>query len=143
MKRLLYLGFAVIVMLIFNSCDTPLSKYEPKNDEERNIIALLNTYLNSRNNGDINTLTSLFHDNGMYIAGNGATFDKKGIGASKPEWWVQYGKTKLLNSEFKIDGNNATVTSTGKWGVAYKNPHVCTLVKENDKWLFIKIKTGN
>ena len=143
MNRFLYISFALAVFLVFNSCDPPLSKYEPKNDDERSVLKLLNSYVDSRNNGEMDKLASLFHEDGKYISNRGAIFTKTQIAESKPDFWTSAGAFKLLNSEFIIDGNQATVKSTGKYGVHYKNPHVCTLVKEDGQWLFMKITAGN
>ena len=77
MKRFIYISLILALFLVFNSCDTPLSKYEPKNDEEKNIVALLNTYCDARNRGDIVTLHSLFDDKGQYISARGAILTKK------------------------------------------------------------------
>ena len=143
MKIIKYTIFVLSAFLLLNSCDTSLNEYVPKNDDERNIVSILNTYVDSRNNGDINTFTSLLHDEGKYIAGNGGKFTKKQIAESDPEWWVQYGKMKLLNSEFVINGNEAKVSSTGKWGGVYKAPHITSLINKDGTWLIVKIKTGN
>ena len=145
MQRILYVIFVLAGFLLFNSCDTPLSEYVPKDDEEKNIVNLLNTYIDARNNGDMNTLASLFLDNGQYVAGVGRTFTKSQIAESQPAWWVQMGKIRLLNSEFTITGNEARVSSTAKWGKglsASPYTHVATLVKEDGRWLFLKIETG-
>ena len=56
MKMSLYFSLVLVVFLLFNSCDTPLSKYEPKNDDEKIILKLLYTYVDARNNGDMNAL---------------------------------------------------------------------------------------
>jgi Domain of unknown function (DUF4440) len=141
MKRTLLSIFILSVVLLFNSCDTPLNEYKPKSDDEKQIIALLNAYLDARNNGDINRLASMFHEKGEYIAGIGATFTKKQIAESKPDWWIQFGTLKLLSPEFKINGNEATVNSTAKFGMALKSPHICTLIKENGNWCIMKIVT--
>ena len=143
MKRIKYAIFVLFACLLFNSCDTSLNEYVPKNDTEKDITALLNTYLDARNNGEINKLASMFHDNGMYIAGNGATFTKSQIAESGTEWWVQYGKIKLLTPEININDNEATVSCTAKFGVSYKTPHICTLIRDNENWLIMKVKTGN
>lgn len=143
MQKIKFIIFVLSACLLFNSCDTPLNEYVPKNDTEKDITGLLNIYLEARNNGDIKRLASTFADDGQYIAGNGARWTKSKIAESDAEWWVQYGKVKLLNSEFKINGKEATVSSTGKWGVAYKTPHIVSLVKEDGTWLIVTIKTGN
>ena len=135
--------FVLSVFLLLQSCETSLTEYTPKNDSEKQIKELLTTYVDARNKGDIATLAALFHDNGKYLAGNGATWTKIQIAESKPEWWVQYGTVKLLNSEFTITDTEATVTSTGKWGYTFKTPHIAALIKEDGKWLIVKVKTGN
>lgn len=146
MNKVLYSSLVVASFLVFNSCDTPLSKYGPKNDAEKNIVVLLSTYLEARNNGDINTLTSLFNENGIYISGVSGTYTKSKIADSKPDWWMQYGTIELVNSKFAVSDNEATVTSTAKAGKGLSTvpfPHITKLVKENDEWLIMKIETSN
>lgn len=127
MKSIQYFIVIIFACLLLNSCEKSLNEYVPENDTEKKIVSLLNTYVDARNNGDIKILTSIFADNAKYIAGNGARWTKSQIANSDPEWWVQYGKVKLLNSEFKISENDATVTSTGKWGYTFKTPHITSL----------------
>ena len=143
MNRIFFVSFTLAAILLLTSCDSSLQDYKPKNDAEKSIKDLLVTYVEARNNGDVDTIMSLLHENCQYAAGTGGTFTKSQLADKNPDWWVEWGKIKLLNSEFKINDNVATVSSTGKWGVHFKNPHVCTLVNEDGKWLITKIKTGN
>ena len=143
MKRLFRVSLALVVLVMFNSCESSLKDYKPKNDAEKSIKELLITYVDARNSGDIDTVMSLLHDNCKYVAGTGGTFTKSELAKKEPDWWIEWGQIKLLDSDFKIAGNEATVSSTGKWGVHFKNPHICTLVKEEDRWLIVKVKTGN
>ena len=147
MKRSFFFSLVLSVFLLFISCDTPLSDYTPKNDTEKSIKAFLSDYVEARNKGDVTKLASMFHDKGEYVAGNGATWTKSQIVETDPGWWTQYGEAKLLNSKFTIEGNEATVSSTGKWGgtvlLTIQQPHIATLVNEDGNWLFLKIKTGN
>ena len=147
MKRSFYFSFVLAVFLLFNSCDTPLSDYAPKNDTEKSLKSFLTAYVEARNKGDVTKLASMFHAKGEYVAGNGAKWTKSQIAETDPDWWTQYGEAELLNSKFAIKGNEAIVSSTGKWGgtvlLTMQHPHTATLVKEDEKWLFLKIKTGN
>ena len=147
MKRSFYFNLVLALILLFTSCDSPLSDYEPKNDTEKNLKSILTAYVEARNNGDVTKLASMFHDTGEYVAGNGARWTKSQIAETDPDWWTQYGEANLINSKFAIKGNEATVSSTGKWGgtvlLTMEHPHIATLVKEDGKWLFVKIKTGN
>ena len=130
--------FATLLFLC--SCDTPMSKYEPINDTEKEIIGMMNQYLDARNSNDVNKLATLFDDNGEYIAGDGNVIKgKDGIANSDPSWWTYYGEQKLFNLDFNIDGSNAIVSTTGKWGANIKYPQEFTLVNDEGKWLFSKI----
>lgn len=143
MNRFFFAGFALAAIVLFASCDSSLHDYEPKNDVEKSIKELLVTYVDARNNGDTAVIMSLLHERCQYVAGTGGRFTKSQLAAKNPDWWVEWGKIQLLNSEFTVDDNVATVSSTGKWGVHFKNPHVCTLVNEDGKWLITEVKTGN
>jgi hypothetical protein len=43
MKKILLIGLFLNIALLFFSCDTPINEYKPKSDDEKQIIALLNT----------------------------------------------------------------------------------------------------
>jgi uncharacterized protein (TIGR02246 family) len=138
MKGAFLIGFIISALLFFNSCDTPLNDYKPKSEDEKQISALLNTYLEARNSGDLVKLQSTFHDDGVYISGRGGQFTKTQIAETKPEFWVSDGEVQLLNPEIKVNGNEATVMATAKYGTAFKTAAIYTLVKENGHWLIMK-----
>jgi len=140
MKRLFYISFVLATFLVFNSCPTPLDKYDPKNDVEKNITDLLNTYLDARNNGDINRLQATFHDNGTYYhLESDKTFTKSQIADSDSEWWANR-KLELFNPKIKINNNEATVSIDGEYAGLHRYRQIYTLVKEDDKWLILKDK---
>ena len=128
-----YLSYPLV-----NSCDTPLNDYQPKSEDEKQIIVLLNTYLDARNEGDLSRLQSTFHDNGVYISNDGIKVPKAEIVKTESEWWVSGGKVELLNPEIKIKGKDATVLATEKHGTHFKTAGLYTLVKENVNWLIVK-----
>ena len=138
MKRALLIGFIISALLLFNSCDIPLNDYQPKSEDEKQIIVLLNTYLDARNNGDLNRLQSIFHDNGVFTSDAGIKVPKAEIVKTESEWWVMAGKVELLNPEIKINGKDATVLATEKHGTHYKTAGLYTLVNENGHWLIMK-----
>lgn len=138
MKRALLIGIIISALLLFNSCDTPLNEYKPKSDDEKQIIALLNTYADARNKGDLNRLQSTFQDNGVYISNDGIKVPKAEIVKTESEWWVSGGKFELLNPEIKINSKDATVLATEKHGTHFKTAGLYTLVKENGNWLIMK-----
>ena len=140
MNRLFYICFILAGFLIFNSCDSSISEYVPKNDDEKNVIKLLNSYRDARNNGDINKIQSLFHDNGTYLDLNGQKLTKKEIAKSDPEFWIRYGKIKLLSPEINIKDHKATVSLKNSIGVDYV-PQVFTLIKENGNWIIMDVRT--
>lgn len=138
MKRALLIGIIISALFLFNSCDIPLNEYKPKSDDEKQIIALLNTYADARNKGDLNRLQSAFQDNGVYISNDGIKVPKAEIVKTESEWWVSGGKFELLNPEIKINSKDATVLATEKHGTHFKTAGLYTLVKENGNWLIMK-----
>jgi hypothetical protein len=138
MKRALLIVLVLTTFLLFNSCDIPLNDYQPKSEDEKQIIVLLNTYLDARNKGDLNRLQSTFQDNGVYISNDGIKVPKAEIVKTESEWWVGGGKVELLNPEIEINSKDATVLATEKHGTHYKTAGLYTLVKENGNWLIMK-----
>jgi hypothetical protein len=138
MKRAFLNVLVLTTLLLFNSCGTPLNEYQAKSEDEKQIIVLLNTYLDARNNGDLNRLQSTFRDNGVYISNGGIKVPKAEIVKTESEWWVMAGRVELLNPEIKINGKDATVLATEKHGTHHKTASLYTLVKENGHWLIMK-----
>ena len=138
MKRALLIGLIISALLLFISCEIPLNDYQPKSEDEKQIIVLFNTYADARNKGDLNRLQSTFHDNGVYISNDGIKVPKAEILKTESEWWVRAGVVELLNPEIKINGNDATVLATEKHGTHFKTAGLYTLVKENGHWLIMK-----
>ena len=139
MIRLFYICILLFSLLALCSCDTPINKYVPVNDNEKDIIEVLDAYLEARNSNDVKKLSTLFDSDGEYIASDGNTFTgQEGIANSDPNWWTQYGKQKLLNPEFNIEENKATVSTTSKTG-PHRLPLTFNLTNNGDKWLFSKI----
>ena len=140
MIRLSYICILITFLLVLSSCDTPMSQYEPINDNEKEIIGMMNQFLEARNSNDVNKLATLFDDDGEYIAGDGTTLKgREGIANSDPVWWTQYGEQKIFNLKFQIEESKATVSTTGKWGFGHRRPQTFSLTKSDDKWLISKV----
>ena len=139
MERSYYFSLVLTVFLLFTSCDTPLSKYAPKNDDEKSILKLLKTHVDARNKGDINTIASSFHDNGV-ITYESVKYTKSQIAGSDPEMWSRY-NIALFNTEINIHDKEATVNTVIKAKIGidrFRVPVSFTLAKEDDKWLILR-----
>jgi hypothetical protein len=140
MKRILLVFLTLSLFLIFISCDTPFEKYKPKNEDEKQIIALLDGYCAARNSADLKKLHSSFHDNGVYISGDGGQFTKEKILEMNPKDWLDH-KVELYNPEIKINGDKAQVITLAKYfSGTYKVTQYYDLVNENNQWLIIKVR---
>jgi len=140
MKRTLFIIFILSIFLLFNSCDTPLNEYQAKNEDEKQIIALLNTFLEANNSGDLINLQKTFHDNGIYKSLRGGQVTKSQITETQPEWFTIAGKIELKNPEIKIAENEATVQVKSKHGAHFTSSEIFTLIKENNRWLIMKVE---
>ena len=137
MKGIIFSNVILSAIFLFISCDTPINKYDTKNEDEKQIIALLENYLDARNNGDMNRLQSTFHEDGVYLSNDGIKVPRSEIAKMDPEWWVQGGKLKLLNPEIKLNGSKAEVLVKTKHGTHYQVTNYYTLTKVDNQWLIM------
>ena len=137
MKRILFVFLTLPMFFLLSSCDTPISKYETKNEDEKQIIALLENYLDARNSGDMSRLQSTFHEDGVYLSNDGIEVPRSKITEMDPEWWVQGGKLKLLNPEIKLNGSEAEVLVKTKHGTHYQITNYYTLTKVDNQWFIM------
>ena len=138
MKRFIHIKLILCFILLFNSCDTPLTEYKPKNDDEKQIVDLLQRYTDARNNEDVIGIQSTFHDNGMYLSGSGPKYTKSELATTDPKWWTQMGKYKITDPDIKINGNDAQI-SMNTWYGKSRYQAAFTLVKDDGKWLIMKV----
>ena len=76
MKNIISIGIVLFTVLLSFSCETSINEYKPKSDDEKQIIALLNTYVDSCNNGDLKRLQASFHEGGIYKSVRGGQSQK-------------------------------------------------------------------
>jgi hypothetical protein len=91
--------FLLIIALAILSCsDAPISRYEPKNQDEREIISLLVHYQDARNDLDIDRFLSLLHDNGEFGFQCGRMVSKAVLKKELPLFWadIQSGNTTVI-----------------------------------------------
>ena len=139
MRKTLPISFILAAFLLFNSCDTPLKEYKPKNDDEKRIVSLLQRFTDARNNEDVIGIQSTFQDGGKYIAGNGVEYTKSQIATSDPKWWTSYGKFGITDPDIKIEGNKAQVSMNTWFGKA-RYQAAYNLIKEDGKWLIETVR---
>ena len=139
MKKILLIGLSLNIVLLFISCDTPINEYKPKSDDEKQIIALLNTYVEARNKKDLQAMQATFTKDGIYYGGTGAVIKASEIPTSDPEWWAMYGNLKLYDPKITINGNEAKIALVTLYGTAGRFEAAYTLVKENGNWLIKKV----
>lgn len=135
MKKTFFIGLFLTTFLLFNSCDKPLNEYKPKSDDEKQIIALLNTYLDARNKKDLEGIQATFHKDGIYYKGLGGEIKASEIINSDPKWWTSYGELRLYDPEITIVGNEAKISLVTLYGTGGRFHAAYTLVKENGNWL--------
>ena len=140
MTKALLISLAFSTLLIVNSCDSSIEKYNPKNEDEKQIVSLLITFCDACNSGDLTKLQSIFHDYGVFNSVRGGKVTKSKMTEKNPEWFTISGKIKLKNPKFTMGDNDATVTVQGKHGTHYTTGHRFTLIKENDRWLIVNFQ---
>ena len=115
--------------------------FKAKNEDEKQMIALLQTHNYARNSGDLKSLQSLYHENAVYITGDGIKSPKPEIVNAAPNNWLDANKVKLLNPEIKTNGDEVEIIVKVKAGAHYTTSKIFFLAKENDKWLIIRVKS--
>ena len=71
MKKSIILIAILTLLFIIISCGTPVSEYEPKNQAEQELKALLIKFLDYRNKHDVDGLLSLIHSDAEVMQGHG------------------------------------------------------------------------
>jgi hypothetical protein len=139
MKRILFISIALTIVLLFTSCDTPINEYKPKSDDEKQIIALLNTYVEARNKQDLKGMQATFTKDGIYYGGMGGEFKASEFSNTDPEFWTSYGELTLYDPKITINGNVAKIALVTLYGTAGRFEAAYTLVKKNGNWLIKKV----
>ena len=144
MKKIIITMAIFILLFISFSCGTPVSDYEPKNQAEKEIKTLLIEYLNCRNKQDLDGLLKLYHDYAKLRFPGSSNYVTKGQSREIYPAHLEYCSTvEFTNPKMEVAENKALVNCrVNVCGIKLKGTY--DLVKENDRWLFIKFSTeGN
>ena len=139
MKKTFFIGLFLTTFLLFISCDKPLNEYKPKSDDEKQIIALLNTYADARNKKDLKGLQATFTKDGIYYGGTGSVIKASEIATFDPEYWTLYGTLRLYDPKITINGNEAKLAVVTLYGTTGRFHAALTLIKENGNWLIKEV----
>jgi hypothetical protein len=141
MKKIIITMAFFIFLFISFSCGTPVSEYEPKNQAEKEIKALLIEYLNCRNKHDLDGLLALFHDDVKLKFALFSNYVTKGqLREIFPDHFESFPTVEFTNAKMEVAENKALVNCKVNVSGA-KLKGIFDLVKENDRWLFIKYTT--
>ena len=152
--------YMTLIILCLNlSCSGPsLTEYQPKNEEEKEIISLLIQYQDAKINCSLNQFLSCLHEKGEYHFGRGFMVSKNELEESLPSFWaglksgsrVVYPMNREMITgnyiitgrfynpqiEFKQDAAEVIMTFM-KWG--WRLRHYISMIKENDQWLITRL----
>jgi ketosteroid isomerase-like protein len=143
MKKTIIHIVTVTFLFASTSCGTPVSEYEPKNQAEQEIKALLIEFLDCRNKHDLDGLLALFRDDAKIMQYklqdrmNPKYATKKESRETWPELFKSNPTVKFTNPKMEVTENKAVVNfKISTDGVKLKGTQ--HLIKENDRWLVIK-----
>ena len=163
-KRIQVLFRPVLVLLsvfIVSSCsDVPINEYQPKNQKETEIVALLKKFLEAKNQYDLDKYLSTLHEEGMFQFRGGIMISKKDVARRLPGFWKELnegvGSIRLITHE-EVTGDNftdgrfvdprititgdtseTTVKFLGSWWL--REDLYLSLVKENGQWLIKRLE---
>lgn len=137
MKIIIICMGAFIFLFTSFSCGTSVSDYEPKNQAEKEIKALLIDYLDCRNNHDFDRLCALFHDDAKVKLGRRPYVTKSQLRETWSEDFESWPTVEITNPEIKVAENKASVkVDIDAAGIKLDGAY--DLVKENDRWLILK-----
>ena len=148
----------LISITVFAFWQTPITKYKPKNDEERALSHLFIKYITSRNNRDVNQFLSTLHKDCKYMVTKNFIATKDELRGMLPGLWMQnddntmafgrcmawecwhenYYKTGMLvNPKFRISKGQADVDFKFVSGL-FMDDNYFHLIKENNTWLIVQ-----
>lgn len=87
-------SFFTLILLFFTlalfcCCDTPIDRYEPKSEDEKEILSVLIEYQNAKNNFDLDQLLSLMHEKGKFSFQCGLMVSKSDLKELLPGYWAE------------------------------------------------------
>ena len=153
--------FSMAIALVISSCSDSITKYDPKNQDEREIISLLIQYQEAKNHFDIERLLSFLHEKGEFSFECGLMVSKTKVREALPDLWAEirsgnqaavpmvhecingdYKKSGELNSpQIEINHDAAEVTVNYTSGFC-RLPQYFSMLRENDRWMITRTEWG-
>lgn len=148
-----HIGFLCIFIILCACSNTPIEDYLPKNQEEKDIVALLVQYQEARKHFHLEQYLGCLHEQGIYHHASRVMLSKKALAARLPGFWAELQKGnrlffpmcrenlsgnyfvgfRLVNPTIYIDRNTATVTAIYV-NTGWRIRHYISLIKENNRW---------
>lgn len=152
----------LIAVIISSCCDTSITNYKPKNQDERKIISLLIRYHDAKNHFDIEKLLSCLDDQGEFSFECGLMVSKAKLVELLPVFWAElksgnpaviplvhecingnyYSSGELNNAKIEIKNDKAEVTVLFTKGVC-RVPFYLSMNQRNDQWLINRTEWGD
>ncbi len=152
----------MVIALAVSCFDSPIEKYEPKSQDEREIVSLLIQYQDARNHFDVERFLSFLHEQGQFSFQCGRMVSKDTLIEELPGFWAEvksgnpgiipithecingdYSKSgELSNPEIEINNDSAKATLMFSKGFLRLLQHF-TLLRENDQWLIVRTAWGH
>ncbi len=151
----------VILLLTVSCSDIPLKEYECKNQEEKEILALLIEYEDARNTFDIDRYLATLHEQGTYHYACSVMVSKERLKNDLPEFWAKLRSGDLLapmnrenmtgnyfltgrlhNPEITIEQDTARITLMySSWG--FRLIRYIHARRDDGRWLINRLDWGN
>jgi hypothetical protein len=138
-RRILSTSFVLFIFLLLISCGTPLDKYQPKNETEKELKEALLRHAKAREEGDVDKILSGLHKDCKVSLWPNVELSKQQLASVNADDWVYDGKVNFADPKFDISGDKAVVSLNLNLGVAGKRLNQFTLVNENNNWLISRI----
>jgi len=149
------------MMVVSSCCDSLIDEYEPKNQDEKEILSLLIQYQDAKNNLDIERLLSFLHEKGLFTFQCGRMVKKKVLEEELPAFWadIQAGNAAVFpivhecingdyytsgefnNPQIEINDDTAEATVLFTKGVCRVELYF-SILRENDRWLITRTEWG-
>ena len=147
--------------MITSCCDTSITEYEPKNQDEKEIISVLFQYQDAKNHFDLKRLLSFLDDKGEFSFACGLMISKTKLKEELPDFWVDIrSKNKIaipyahecLNGDYfesgelnnpiiKINNETAEVSVLVTKGFS-RVTLTFSLLRKNKQWLITRTEWG-
>jgi hypothetical protein len=157
LRNKLFLGFYVVLVLsVLTSAlwRTPITAYNPQNENERALTTLFIDYITARNDRDVDRFLATLHDDCRYMVTKDLIASKEELKRMLPGLWMQndddtvaFGKCMawecwnennyetgmLINPKFQIAGNQANARFKFHSGL-FLDDNFFSLTREDQAW---------